>query len=124
MVIDVVWNTADSSHEDDFLGYLYLALFARPGKYARAYQTTMSLGFIDATGTRHCPPSALVCSFTCSTDESGHSRLTLLQHTEVVTTFHELGHSISYLFSRAKSYALPFPKDFVEIPCLFLEHLI
>ena len=37
--------------------------------------------------------------------------------------FHELGHAIHYLVSRAK-YAISFSKDFVEIPSLLLEHWV
>lgn len=37
--------------------------------------------------------------------------------------FHELGHGIHYLASRSK-YAVPFSRDFVEVPSLMLENFI
>lgn len=37
--------------------------------------------------------------------------------------FHELGHGIHYLASRSK-YAIPFSRDFVEVPSLMLENFI
>lgn len=37
--------------------------------------------------------------------------------------FHELGHRIHYLVSRSK-YAIPFSRDFVEVPSLMLENFI
>lgn len=51
------------------------------------------------------------------------SRPTLLQHNEVKTLFHELGHGIHHLVSRTK-YALSHSRDFVEIPSIMLENFI
>ena len=118
-----VYAVSDATHADEFLGYLYLDLSARPEKYAGAYQTMLAPGYVDANGSRHYPSSALVCSFARATDENGRPTPTLLQHKELRTMIHELGHSIHYLVSRTK-YALPFSKDFVEIPSLLLEHWV
>ena len=50
-------------------------------------------------------------------------RPTLLQHREVKSLFHELGHAIHYLVSETK-YAMGFSRDFVEIPSIVLENWI
>lgn len=58
-----------------------------------------------------------MCSFTPPTP----SQPSLLQHLEVQDLFHELGHGIHNLVSKAK-YALVPSRDFVEIPSIILEH--
>jgi len=128
VTIYAVWYTdnggGDSGNGFGFLGYLYLDLFGRPGKYEGAYQSMVALGFVSACGIRHYPSSALICSFSRGTDDwNDMLGPTLLLHSEMRTVFHELGHAIHYLVSRIK-YALPFSKDFVEIPSLLLEHWV
>ena len=70
-------------------------------------------------GPRRHQVSALVCNLNKPTT----SNPTLLQHTEVKTLFHELGHAIHYLVSETK-YAMGFSRDFVEIPSIMLENWI
>lgn len=70
-------------------------------------------------GPRRHQVSALICNFNKPTP----SNPTLLQHMEVKTLFHELGHAIHYLVSETK-YAMGFSRDFVEIPSIALENWI
>ncbi|KAH8662372.1 hypothetical protein BX600DRAFT_488253 [Xylariales sp. PMI_506] len=110
-----VW---DSPREGGgFLGYLYIDIFGRSGKKQNAFHLVIRPGFTEADGTRHFPADALICSFPPPTQD----RPSLLLLNQVRTMFHELGHAIHYLVSKTK-YALPHPRDYVEIPSIMLEH--
>lgn len=110
-----VWD--DEAEGSGFVGYLYLDLFPREGKYGHAanfnlqpvrtpllsYEERMVLGklirtqgYIDENGNRRYPATALVCNFSKPTPK----KPSLLKHDEVVTLFHELGHGIHDLVSR------------------------
>ncbi|KAF5978683.1 hypothetical protein FCOIX_5729 [Fusarium coicis] len=112
-----VWDTPSEGGE--FLGHLYVDLFDRKGKYRGAHHVLIQPGFTESTGEKHCPASALVCSFT----HPSEYRPSLLQHGEVKTMFHELGHAIHNIVARAK-YAIPHSRDFIEIPSIMLENWI
>jgi metallopeptidase MepB len=81
-----VWD--DEGEGSDFVGYLYLDLHPRPGKYGHAANFNLQPGFINENGTRRYPATALVCNFSKPTPK----KPSLLKHDEVVTLFHELGH--------------------------------
>ena len=72
-----VWN--DES-EDSFVGYLYLDLHPREGKYGHAANFNMQPGFTKKDGSRHYPVTALVCNFSKPTED----KPSLLKHDEVV----------------------------------------
>lgn len=140
VVLYTVWDSEEQG--GDFLGYLYMDIFARAGKYAGAHHVsivpvsshshphlslflfahlTQPQGIVESKecGPRRYQVSALVCNLNRPSAE----RPTLLQHLEVKTLFHELGHAIHYLVSRTK-YAMGFSRDFVEIPSIVLENWI
>lgn len=111
------WDAPDQAG-GSFLGYLYLDLYAREGKYAGAHCSAIQPGFTRDDGTRHLPSSSLICSFIRTP-----SKPTLLQHSELKTMFHELGHAIHKLVTRtAHSHGVA--RDFVEIPSILLENWI
>lgn len=134
----VIYEVWDTSSDSGFLGYLYVDLFSREGKFDgashHALQTVCSglfsrptrpkelltfyKSFSDANGTQTVPTSALIYNFV-----KHPSKPTLLQHSEVKTLFHELGHGIHHLVSRTK-YSLSHSRDFVEIPSIMLENFI
>ena len=66
---------------------------------------------------KHYPATALICCYA----NPGQSRPTLLQHSEVTTMFHELGHAVHNLVSRTK-YCLGRSRDYSEIPSNILEN--
>ncbi|EWG41479.1 hypothetical protein FVEG_03590 [Fusarium verticillioides 7600] len=111
------WDTPSEGGE--FLGHLYVDLFDREGKYRGAHHVLIQPGFAESTGEKHYPASALVCSFA----HPSQSRPALLQHSEVKTMFHELGHAIHNIVARTK-YAIPHSRDFIEIPSIMLENWI
>ncbi|WZH44071.1 Mitochondrial intermediate peptidase [Fusarium acuminatum] len=111
------WDTANEGGQ--FLGHLYVDILDRKGKYRGAHHVLIQPGFIEANGERHYPASALVCSFANPT----LSRPSLLQHSEVKTMFHELGHAIHNIVARTK-YSISHSRDFIEIPSIMLENWI
>lgn len=119
VVLFSVWD--DSSEGDGFVGYLYLDLHPRPGKYGHAANFNLQPGFLYENGTRRFPATALVCNFSKPTK----TKPSLLKHDEVVTLFHELGHGIHDLAGRTKYsrfHGTSTVRDFVEAPSQMLEN--
>ena len=120
-----VWNSQDMSDPKDpdgnFVGYLYLDLHPREGKYTHAANFNLQPGYIKKDGKRHYPVTALVCNFSKPTKK----KPSLLKHDEVTTLFHELGHGIHDLVSRttySRFHGTNVVRDFVEAPSQMLEN--
>ncbi|KAF2731687.1 zincin [Polyplosphaeria fusca] len=114
-----VWDDKDEG--EGFVGYLYLDLFPRNGKYGHAANFNLQPGYIDENGKRRYPATALVCNFSKPTPK----KPSLLKHDEVVTLFHELGHGIHDLVSRtiySRFHGTNTVRDFVEAPSQMLEN--
>ncbi|KAK5686537.1 metalloendopeptidase [Elasticomyces elasticus] len=114
-----VWD--DEGEGSGFVGYLYLDLHPRDGKYGHAANFNLQPGFIQENGTRRYPTTALVCNFSKPTPK----KPSLLKHDEVVTLFHELGHGIHDLVSRtiySRFHGTSTVRDFVEAPSQMLEN--
>ncbi|KAF1843575.1 thimet oligopeptidase [Cucurbitaria berberidis CBS 394.84] len=114
-----VWD--DEGEGAGFVGYLYLDLFPRDGKYGHAANFNLQPGYIDENGKRRYPATALVCNFSKPTPK----KPSLLKHDEVVTLFHELGHGIHDLVSRttySRFHGTNTVRDFVEAPSQMLEN--
>lgn len=114
-----VWD--DEGEGSDFVGYLYLDLFPREGKYGHAANFNLQPGFITENGARRYPATALVCNFSKPTPK----KPSLLKHEEVVTLFHELGHGIHDLVSKttySRFHGTNTVRDFVEAPSQMLEN--
>lgn len=114
-----VWDSEDQG--SGFVGYLYLDLHPREGKYGHAANFNIQPGFIDENGKRRYPCTALVCNFSKPTPK----KPSLLKHDEVVTLFHELGHGIHDLVSKttySRFHGTNTVRDFVEAPSQMLEN--
>jgi metallopeptidase MepB len=114
-----VWD--DEGEGSEFVGYLYLDLHPREGKYGHAANFNIQPGFIDENGKRRYPATALVCNFSKPTPK----KPSLLKHDEVVTLFHELGHGIHDLVSKtiySRFHGTSTVRDFVEAPSQMLEN--
>ena len=114
-----VWDSDDMGGE--FVGYLYLDLHPREGKYGHAANFNLQPGFTSENGTRHYPVTALVCNFSKATKK----KPSLLKHDEVTTLFHELGHGIHDLVAKtrfSRFHGTSVVRDFVEAPSQMLEN--
>lgn len=106
----------------EVLGYLLLDLYPRPGKYGHACASQTSEPRKDVkTGLQKPPVVTLMCNFA----KPGKGTLSLLSRYDVETLFHEFGHALHHLLSRAEYISQSGFKtkmDFVEAPSQLLEH--
>ena len=107
----------DVFEEDELTGRFYLDLFPREGKYKHAAQFSLASG----QAGRRLPEAALLCNF--PRPSSGEPAL--LEHSEVVTFFHEFGHLLHHLLGGHTRWAglsgVRTEWDFVEAPSQMLE---
>ncbi|KAJ5826887.1 hypothetical protein N7447_003650 [Penicillium robsamsonii] len=104
-----------------FLGFLYLDIYPREGKYNHAANFNIYPAYFSVGKQKQPVATALVCNVS----QSSSDKPALLQHRELITIFHELGHGIHDLLGRAK-YAIfhghRTVADFVEAPSQLLEY--
>lgn len=105
----------------ELLGYFYTDFFPRKGKYGHAAAFTLISGRRKASGEYQTPVSAIVSNFT----PPANDKPSLLTHDEVETFFHEFGHIMHQVLTRAPYSSLAgtsVPWDFVEAPSQVLEN--
>ncbi|KAI4743271.1 metallopeptidase MepB [Aureobasidium sp. EXF-12298] len=113
-----VWD--DEKEGGAFVGYLYLDLYPRSGKYGGMCNMNLQCGFEQEDGLRHYPATALICNLSKPTI----TKPSLLTHDQVLLFFHELGHGIHDLVARTKYSAFhgtATVDDFCEAPSQMLE---
>lgn len=104
-------------------GLFYLDMFPRDGKYNHFACFTISSGARLSDGNFECPVASLECNFPPPSGDAP----SLLKHDEAETLFHEFGHVMHCLLSRAqfmRHYAFGVPQDFVEAPSQMLENWV
>ena len=105
------------------LGLFYLDMFPRDGKYNHFAQFGLIEGKLLASGKYQRPTVALICNF----PSPAKDKPSLLSHQDVETLFHEFGHAMHSILTRAK-YArfagTSVPRDFVEAPSQMLENWV
>lgn len=96
---------------EDVVGRIYLDLHPRPAKYQHAAQFDLARG----VAGRQLPEGVLVCNFSRG----------LMEHSDVVTAFHEFGHLMHHVLAGAQRYVrfsgVATEWDFVEAPSQLLE---
>ncbi|EFW99035.1 metallopeptidase [Grosmannia clavigera kw1407] len=115
-----VWDTSRNNPEKEFLGYIYLDLHPRPLKRPRGGHWRLHPGNLRENGTRHCPSSAIVFNIAKPAD----GKPSLMSHAEVVSLFHELGHSFRNLTTKTRFAASHggYDTDFIETPSKLLDN--
>jgi thimet oligopeptidase len=105
------------------LGLFYLDMFPREGKYNHFAHFRLIPGKVMSSGKYQRPTVALICNF----PSPAKDKPSLLSHQDVETLFHEFGHAMHSMMTRAK-YArfsgTSVPRDFVEAPSQMLENWV
>jgi thimet oligopeptidase len=105
------------------LGLFYLDMFPREGKYHHFAHFRLIEGKLLPSGKYQRPTVALVCNFPSPTKD----KPSLLSHSDVETIFHEFGHAMHSMMTRAKYgrfSGTSVPGDFVEAPSQMLENWV
>ena len=105
------------------LGMFYLDMFPREGKFNHFAEFEIIGGKQMADGKYQRPTVALLCNFPPPNAE-GQS---LLTHSDVETLFHEFGHALHTMVTRAKFSRFAgtnVPGDFVEAPSQMLQNWV
>ena len=103
------------------VGILYTDYFPRAGKRPGAWMNNIKNQFVDAEGVDHRPVIINVGNFNKPTKDNP----SLLSMDDVETLFHEFGHALHGLMSKATYKTLSgtnTPRDFVELPSQFMEN--
>ena len=102
------------------LGFFYLDLFPREGKFNHFAVFSLIGGVRLPDGNYQRPVVSLVCNF----PPPSPTQPSLLQHSDVETLFHEFGHAMHNILTRApyaRFAGANVPRDFVEAPSQMLE---
>ena len=113
-----VFEVTDDSGE--YVGLFYGDYFPRKEKRSGAWMTTLRVGGIQF-GEEKRPFVCNVCNFTKPTD----TKPSLLTLNEVLTLFHEFGHGLHGLLTKAKYRTVAGANvfwDFVELPSQIMEN--
>lgn len=112
-------------YEDKYgskIGTIFMDLYARPGKNGGAWMDECLTRRYRDDGTLQLPVAYLVCNFT----RPVNGNISELTHDEVVTIFHEFGHSLNQLLTKIDiadvSGINGVPWDAVELPSQFNEN--
>uniref|UniRef100_A0A803L121 Peptidase M3A/M3B catalytic domain-containing protein n=1 Tax=Chenopodium quinoa TaxID=63459 RepID=A0A803L121_CHEQI len=105
----------------ELMGYAYLDLYSREGKYSQTCVLPLQNGSLSANAARQVPVVLLMSELSKENDNSP----TILRFSEVVSLFHEFGHVVHHICNRsplARFSGLRVDHDFVEMPGHLLEN--
>ena len=105
------------------IGYIYLDLFPREGKYKHAAAFGVIPGRRLPDGSYRKPVAAMIANLA----KPAPGKPALLTHDNVETFFHEFGHLMHQTLTKAKyaSFAgTSVKRDFVELPSQMLENFV
>jgi len=105
------------------LGMFYLDMFPREGKFNHFAEFPIISGKLLADGKYQRPVTALLCNFPPPSGD----KPSLMTHSNVETLFHEFGHALHEITTRAKHGRFAgthVPGDFVEAPSQMLQNWV
>ncbi len=117
-----LWEVSDAASGEP-LGLFYLDMFPRQGKYNHFAEFDIIGGKLLPSGKYQRPTVALLCNFP---PPSG-GKPSLMTHQDVETLFHEFGHALHAITTRAKYgrfAGTQVPRDFVEAPSQMLQNWV
>jgi oligopeptidase A len=120
---DLQLYMATDSSTGEPLGMFYLDMFPREGKFNHFAQFEIISGKLLPDGKYQRPTVALLCNFSPPTAD----KPSLMTHQEVETLFHEFGHALHSIVTRAKYGRFAgthVPGDFVEAPSQMLQNWV
>ncbi len=115
-----LWGVTDAKTGEP-MGLFYLDMFPREGKYNHFAEFPIQEGHVQPGGPYLRPTVALLCNF----PQPANGAPALLNHQEVTTLFHEFGHAMHAILTRAHRFRFAgtnVPRDFVEAPSQMLEN--
>ena len=122
-VSDLAFYAVLDADSGEPMGLFYLDMFPRDGKYNHFQESPILEGRRLPDGRYQCPTTCLVCNFPSPSPDNP----SLLSHDEVEALFHEFGHAMHSILTRA-TYArfsgTSVPQDFVEAPSQMLENWV
>jgi oligopeptidase A len=105
------------------LGMFYLDMFPREGKFNHFAQFDIISGKLLPNGKYQRPTVALLCNFPPASGDTP----SLMTHQDVETLFHEFGHALHSIVTRARYGRFAgthVPGDFVEAPSQMLQNWV
>ncbi len=105
------------------LGMFYLDMFPREGKFNHFAEFPIISGKLLPDGKYQRPVTALLCNF----PPPSADKPSLMTHSDVETLFHEFGHALHEITTRAKHGRFAgthVPGDFVEAPSQMLQNWV
>ena len=118
---DLQFYAVSDAQTGEPMGLFYLDMFPREGKYNHFAQFGIVEGKLLPDGKYQRPVCALICNFPAPTKEHP----SLMSHSDVETLFHEFGHAMHTILTRARYSRFAgtsVPRDFVEAPSQMLEN--
>ncbi|HJT45806.1 MAG TPA: M3 family metallopeptidase, partial [Chthoniobacterales bacterium] len=117
-----LYMVSDSATNEP-LGMFYLDMFPREGKFNHFAQFDIICGKLMPDGRYQRPTVALLCNFPPAEGD----KPSLMTHSDVETLFHEFGHALHSITTRAKYVRFSgahVPGDFVEAPSQMLQNWV